>query len=175
MQNVFLEVSNWLICGLYTVLITCMSQPIMTRLLDGQQISLSASSENSAFTSDSEHPTSFSDFLHHQISEVDYQDHEFHYRMENAVAKKIVAHTATHSAFSDHSDVYYGVNVEEMIIYFLLLLLLFFLAIYMVRCVRTTLDPYNTVARVTWLETLEKRDSKLFTNFGVKVVRPGQN
>lgn len=47
-------------------------------------------------------------------------------------------------------------GIEETIIYFLLFVLLMFLFMQMVRCIRTTLDPYHTFARAAWFDTLTK-------------------
>lgn len=47
-----------------------------------------------------------------------------------------------------------GIMIEEVIMYVLILFLLVFFLTLLVRCVRITLDPYNSVARSTWFETL---------------------
>ena len=95
---------------------------------------------------------------------------ESHHKPDNSMVRKITAHTSAYHLLKTDPRMIplHSVNVEEMIIYFLFILLLLFLFVYMVRCVRTTLDPYNTVARVAWLETLEKRDSKVFPSLGLR-------
>ena len=53
-------------------------------------------------------------------------------------------------------------QMEEMVMYFLLLLLFAFLSVQITRCVRTTLDPYNTLARAAWYETFNKARVQTF-------------
>ena len=91
-----------------------------------------------------------------------------HMKPDNSLARK-VSHTVQHPVTEDHAVAGLSpINVEEAIIYCLFAILIVFFFVYLVRCVRTTLDPYNTVARVAWLETLEKRESKVFQNIGLR-------
>ena len=53
-------------------------------------------------------------------------------------------------------------QMEEIVMYFLLLMLLCFLFVQINRCVRTTLDPYNTLAREAWYETFNKARVQTF-------------
>ena len=92
-----------------------------------------------------------------------------HVKPDNSLARKMTSHTMQYQVTSDHHVPGLSpFNVEEMIVYCLFALLIVFFCVYLVRCVRTTLDPYNTVARVTWLETLDKRESKVFQNIGLR-------
>lgn len=45
-------------------------------------------------------------------------------------------------------------NTEEVIVYIFVAILVTFFLTLLVRCVRITLDPYNTIARSSWFETL---------------------
>jgi len=57
---------------------------------------------------------------------------------------------------STSSDLSKSWMVEEIIMYFFLFLLIVFLFFHLIRCVRATLDPYRSVARAAWFETLNK-------------------
>ena len=91
--------------------------------------------------------------------------------VKSLMSKKMIDNVELHLATETSSIEFPGVNVEEIIIYFLLFLLIAFLLFYVIKCVRITLDPYN-IARVAWLETLDKRDSKLFRNNGLRSSAP---
>ena len=93
----------------------------------------------------------------------------YHHNPDNSITRKISSHGSEHRMGRTHEVVgLSSVNVEETIVYVLFVALVVFFFVYLVRCVRTTLDPYNTVARVAWFETLEKRESKMFQNIGLK-------
>ena len=46
-------------------------------------------------------------------------------------------------------------NVEEILIYCFIFLLVLIFFTQFIKCIRITLDPYNTASSGAWLETLE--------------------
>lgn len=97
----------------------------------------------------------------------DLKDNRINLNPDSSLMEKLMNCSTTQPTKQHYNKIELPlINVEELIIYFFLAFLLIFLFIYLVRCVRTTLDPYNTVARVAWLETLDKRETKMFSSNG---------
>ena len=104
----------------------------------------------------------------HEIGVPHRRGHDFSGKQE-AILRKMTAQHVPEGGNTSHDSIDLGViNVEEMIMYVLLVFLLIYVFTHIVKCVRITLDPYNTAARGAWMETLEKRDSKIFSNFGLR-------
>ena len=92
-----------------------------------------------------------------------------HLTQDSIVRKMRTQHLENPGSIAvDHEDITHY-NVEEMIMYVLLVLLLLYLFTQFVRCVRITLDPYNTSACGAWMEPLEKNDLKIASNFDARI------
>ena len=129
---------------------------------------VSTSPELSATTSEAE-----IDF-HHVKPNIEVPHRSAHdvYGKQELLLKKALAKHNAELLLYDHDTADVGqVNIEEVIMYFFVVLLIIFLLTQMVKCVRITLDPYNTVARGAWMETLEKRDSKVISSLGLRAAK----
>ncbi|CAK8694389.1 unnamed protein product [Clavelina lepadiformis] len=112
-------------------------------------------------------PTSSPDVPNYQESHSETHNVTISHRVffDNQIMRRMGT-TKIHPEPRQHLHDTMGViNVEEVIIYVLIFFLLVLFSVYFIRCIRTTLDPYNTVARAAWLETLNTRESKIFSSF----------
>ena len=112
--------------------------------------------------------SSLNEGFHHRVETSHHRSHDFSGKQEAILRKLTAQHIPDPGPNGHDSYDFEKINVEEMVIYFLLIILLVYVFTHIIKCVRITLDPYNTSARGAWMETLEKRDSKFFSNLGLR-------